>query len=397
MEIDGSERGIDNLRELQYNYMQSNRNRSYLYRMSCGMTMKINDTTAAATPKYRQVFDYLAEAIEAGVFVPDRRMPSERRLAEELAVNVATVRRAFRDLIAGGIVEKRVGDGTYVLPRPVTENENRINLILSNYEGDTQRELAMREGERLKVACRICYAGKTDLAMQLRSFVRFRQPTVILGDTSVGPEAIREMEKAPELFVVIANRLDHLGIPSVIGNDYAGINILMDFLQRQGHSRIGLLHNNSGHPIENIQIAVWRSRCPAALEPELEFRANVPGGEHPSEYAYYCVLRHLQPGGVTALIALNDELAVGALTAAAELGLPVPEKLALVSVGDTVVGRFANPPLTGLNPNLPEHLHQAFDLLRRNQERRFGPELLRIVEPTLVERRSTMKFLELVH
>ena len=92
--------------------------------MSCGMTMKINDTTAAATPKYRQVFDYLAEAIEAGVFVPDRRMPSERRLAEELAVNVATVRRAFRDLIAGGIVEKRVGDGTYVLPRPVTENEN---------------------------------------------------------------------------------------------------------------------------------------------------------------------------------------------------------------------------------------------------------------------------------
>lgn len=139
--------------------------------------MKINDTTAAATPKYRQVFDYLAEAIEAGVFVPDRRMPSERRLAEELAVNVATVRRAFRDLIAGGIVEKRVGDGTYVLPRPVTENENRINLILSNYEGDTQRELAglaMREGERLKVACRICYAGKTDLAMQLRSFVRFR-------------------------------------------------------------------------------------------------------------------------------------------------------------------------------------------------------------------------------
>ena len=79
------------------------------------------------------------------------------------------------------------------------------------------------------------------------------------------------------------------------------------------------------------------------------------------------------------------------LTAAAELGLPVPEKLALVSVGDTVVGRFANPPLTGLNPNLPEHLHQAFDLLRRNQERRFGPELLRIVEPALVERRSTRR------
>ena len=141
------------------------------------MTMKINDTTAAATPKYRQVFDYLAEAIEAGVFVPDRRMPSERRLAEELAVNVATVRRAFRDLIAGGIVEKRVGDGTYVLPRPVWESENRVNLILSNYEGSVQRELAklmVEESRRGGFQCRIFYAGMVDWVMQLRTFVRFR-------------------------------------------------------------------------------------------------------------------------------------------------------------------------------------------------------------------------------
>ena len=77
-------------------------------------------------------------------------------------------------------------------------------------------------------------------------------------------------------------------------------------------------------------------------------------------------------------------------------GIPVPEKLALVSMGDSVLARFANPPLTGLNPNLGEHLRQALDLLRRNRERRFGLELLRLVEPTLVERRSTMKFQEIV-
>lgn len=215
------------------------------------MIMKINDTTAAATPKYRQVFDYLAEAIEAGVFVPDRRMPSERRLAEELAVNVATVRRAFRDLIAGGIVEKRVGDGTYVLPRPVWESENRVNLILSNYEGSVQRELAklmVEESRRGGFQCRIFYAGMVDWVMQLRTFIQFRQPTVILGDTLVGPEAIREMAKTPELFVVIANRLDHLGIPSVCGNDYTGIAMLVDHLRSRGHSRIGLVYNNTGLP-----------------------------------------------------------------------------------------------------------------------------------------------------
>lgn len=212
--------------------------------------------------KHRQVFDYLCEAIEAGIFVPGRRLPSERMLAEELEVNVATVRRAFRDLIAGGVVEKRVGDGTYICVRPKGPRENIINFILSNYEGDVQRELvklAVEEGKRLGVGCRISYAGSADLVMQIRTFLRFRQPTVILGDSSIGEEAIREIGRAPGLFVVIANRLDHLGIPSVIGNDYAGINILVHRLRELGHRSIALLHNNSGHPIENTQIAVWKS------------------------------------------------------------------------------------------------------------------------------------------
>lgn len=342
--------------------------------------------------KHRQVFDYLCEAIEAGIFVPGRRLPSERMLAEELEVNVATVRRAFRDLIAGGVVEKRVGDGTYICVRPKGPRENIINFILSNYEGDVQRELvklAVEEGKRLGVGCRISYAGSADLVMQIRTFLRFRQPTVILGDSSIGEEAIREIGRAPGLFVVIANRLDHLGIPSVIGNDYAGINILVHRLRELGHRSIALLHNNSGHPIENTQIAVWKSCCPEAARPELEFRANVPSGEHPAEYAYEKVLRSLPGSGATALIALNDELAVGALSAAAELGRPVPASLSVVSIGDSVLGRFASPPLTELNPNLPEHLRQAFSLLRRNQELSYKLELLRIVEPELVERRST--------
>lgn len=342
--------------------------------------------------KHRQVFDYLCEAIEAGIFVPGRRLPSERMLAEELEVNVATVRRAFRDLIAGGVVEKRVGNGTYICVRPKGPRENIINFILSNYEGDVQRELvklAVEEGKRLGVGCRISYAGSADLVMQIRTFLRFRQPTVILGDSSIGEEAIREIGRAPGLFVVIANRLDHLGIPSVIGNDYAGINILVHRLRELGHRSIALLHNNSGHPIENTQIAVWKSCCPEAARPELEFRANVPSGEHPAEYAYEKVLRSLPGSGATALIALNDELAVGALSAAAELGRPVPASLSVVSIGDSVLGRFATPPLTELNPNLPEHLRQAFSLLRRNQELSYKLELLRIVEPELVERRST--------
>ena len=339
--------------------------------------------------KHRQVFDYLCEAIEAGIFVPGRRLPSERMLAEELEVNVATVRRAFRDLIAGGVVEKRVGDGTYICVRPKGPRENIINFILSNYEGDVQRELvklAVEEGKRLGVGCLISYAGSADLVMQIRTFLRFRQPTVILGDSSIGEEAIREIGRAPGLFVVIANRLDHLGIPSVIGDDHHGIRLLTDRLHSLGHLRIALLHNNSGHPIENIQIAVWRS-VTGGGSPEL--RADVPTGAHPTAYAFQAVGRAVARGErFSALITLNDELAQGALAAFSENGVRVPEQMSLISIGDSLFSRYSVPPLTALNPNLAEHIRQGFELLARNRLHSGAPELLRLVAPALVIRKS---------
>lgn len=344
-------------------------------------------------PKFRRVFESLCNAIESGVYVPGRRLPSERMLAEEYGVNVATIRRAFRDLVAANMVEKRVGDGTYIRLRTpkLFDGDRPVNFLISDYEGEMQRELvqlATQESARLGVDCRVCYAGSGDLTMQLRTFIRFRQPTILLGDLTLDEESRRELRRAPELFVVISNRLDHLGIPSVIGDDYAGIRILIEYLRRFGHERIALIHNNSGHPIENIQIAVWKTAFPNAHTSGLELRANVPAGRHPTEYAFDCMLRNFLPSRATALIALNDELAIGVLSAATELGLRIPEDLSVISLGNTPAGRFANPPLTELDPNLAEHIREAFALLQRNRQLPGTPELLRIVEPELVERRS---------
>ena len=45
--------------------------------------------------KFQVVYDYLVHGIESGIFCPETRFPSERKLAEKLCVNVSTVRRAF--------------------------------------------------------------------------------------------------------------------------------------------------------------------------------------------------------------------------------------------------------------------------------------------------------------
>lgn len=62
-----------------------------------------------------QVFARLCEAILAGRYEPGERLPPQRALAAELAVNMASVREALKRLEQLRLVEVRHGDATRVL------------------------------------------------------------------------------------------------------------------------------------------------------------------------------------------------------------------------------------------------------------------------------------------
>lgn len=62
-----------------------------------------------------QVARHLEQGIADGRYVAGRRMPAERTLAEQLAVSRATAREAIGLLVARGMLERRQGDGTYVV------------------------------------------------------------------------------------------------------------------------------------------------------------------------------------------------------------------------------------------------------------------------------------------
>ena len=69
-----------------------------------------------AVPKYQQVFDALRADIESGRLPTGARVPSEADLVERFGASRITVGRAVRDLQVQGLVERRVGSGTYVRP-----------------------------------------------------------------------------------------------------------------------------------------------------------------------------------------------------------------------------------------------------------------------------------------
>lgn len=72
---------------------------------------------ASPSPLYRQLAERIAAAIGGGQLRDGDALPPERVLSERLEVSRTTVRKAFDELTARGLVSARHGSGTFVASR----------------------------------------------------------------------------------------------------------------------------------------------------------------------------------------------------------------------------------------------------------------------------------------
>lgn len=72
-------------------------------------------------PVYIQIHDKIKIDIENGVWAIGDRLPSERELATQFNVSRMTLRQAIQTLADEGILERKIGSGTYVARKKVQE------------------------------------------------------------------------------------------------------------------------------------------------------------------------------------------------------------------------------------------------------------------------------------
>ncbi|BCH28210.1 GntR family transcriptional regulator [Mesorhizobium sp. L-8-10] len=75
------------------------------------------DPALIRRPAYLSLADQFARAIHDGRLPNGMRLPTHRRLAEELALSVQTVSRAYEELIRRGLVSGEIGRGSFVQAR----------------------------------------------------------------------------------------------------------------------------------------------------------------------------------------------------------------------------------------------------------------------------------------
>lgn len=78
------------------------------------------------SPIYLQIHNELKRQIEFGKYKVGDKIPAERDLAVEFGVSRMTLRQAVQTLADEGILERRVGDGTYVANQKVQEKMSGI-------------------------------------------------------------------------------------------------------------------------------------------------------------------------------------------------------------------------------------------------------------------------------
>ena len=66
------------------------------------------------TPVYEQIKEQIISSVNCGELKPGDKLPSIRRLAEELELNVNTVKRAFQELEAEGVTSSHPGKGVFI-------------------------------------------------------------------------------------------------------------------------------------------------------------------------------------------------------------------------------------------------------------------------------------------
>ena len=89
----------------------------------------------------------------------------------------------------------------------------------------------------------------------------------------------------------------------------------------------------------------------------------------------------------TAMFAVNDNTAIGALSALRRLGLSVPGDVSLVGYNDIPIVSRLPTPLTSVRVPFDQIAAAALDLLTHGPD---GPhDRIRVAAPTLIPRRST--------
>jgi LacI family transcriptional regulator len=215
---------------------------------------------------------------------------------------------------------------------------------------------------------------------------RFVDGVLCLGNSDRHP-FLTDFAAAKYPMIVVNNYFPQWELDHAVCDYRGGAEQAMNYLLQLGHRRIGIIMGSGRVRTARDVVEVYEQKLrEAGIEPIMSWRADglftEAGG---AEAAEKLMGQHSE---LTALLAANDKMAVGAMYALQQSGKRVPADVSIVGFDDMQDAAFANPALTTVHLPLYEVGVLACERLVNRIQGRTEP--VRAVLPThLVVRNST--------
>ncbi|TDD07915.1 LacI family transcriptional regulator, partial [Nonomuraea deserti] len=187
--------------------------------------------------------------------------------------------------------------------------------------------------------------------------------------TGAGADAGADMAAEVRSFTAAGGRLavigrHHLPVDAVLPDNAAGGATLMRHLLDLGHRRLGVLGGPPNLTTVEDRLAGLRTAFGAA---GLDWRSvPVVHGDFTREGGAAATARLMRAHpDLTAVVALNDPMAVGALSWLLNSGRRVPGEISVAGFDDAPVARDVYPALTTIRLPMADMGRQALDLVLR--------------------------------
>lgn len=323
--------------------------------------------------KHRQIFRDLSHEIADGKYRESGRLPSESQLVKRYGVSRPTVARALRDLQAEGLIERKVGAGSFLVERsPDTRRprgHHQLALLIPRAGLTEIFEVICGELAGLARAhdCSLIWGGSgvhmrpdNDIGIDqvdeiCEEFIErsvsgvFFAPFELKANTEAVSERIADRLRRAGIAVILLDR-DFRPFPRRSDFDLVGIDnfaagwLMAEHLLRLGQTRLAFVARRHSASTINARIAgAKEAMADAGVEAAKDF---VRLGD-PEDTAF---VRGLVAGGtLDGILCGNDATAAQLLNTLAKIKVRVPEDLRVVGCDDVRYARLVREPLTTVN------------------------------------------------
>lgn len=302
-------------------------------------------------PFYIQVREDVRQQIESGALPSGHRLPFEPDLASKYGVSCVTVKHALRDLAEEGLLIRIKRKGTFVSPR-VSASKRSLKtfaFVIPDIE-----DLFICEIYRGVAAATRRAGYKVSILSSDRDV---EQEAVHIRDLGAQGEAgaiiypnwgranakeVFELKRKKFPFVLVNRYFRDIQSDYVVVDNSGGACEAVEHLIRLGHRRIGCIGWVECTAVEDrlagYRLALGRHGIPcdeALVRSILDEGRDKYIGIEPASGGYHEMKTLLAvKNRPTAVFAVSDRLAIGAIRAIAEAGLQVPDDVAVVGFDD---------------------------------------------------------------